>query len=191
MKTEAKIFSALAFFILTLSAEAQLSAEIDRVKIEKLKTPRFGLAEELKRPTKPENWSEIEVEFVLSGTAENEIAPQIAVDFYVVLSDGSVLYRQVVYENLLLREETFASVFISPDGLRALRIGENPGISIIGAGAEISDSTGEILATESSAGDLVSPAKANPKRIAGVLRKKSQTPFASLWWDRYAEEKLD
>lgn len=182
------ILLALAFLPGALSA--QFSARIESLELNEVETPVFEsvLSDTPDRSAKPGVWREALCEFILTGVVENDIAPKVIVDFHVFLSDGRVLEQRVRYENVPLKEKWFAAVYLSPARLKALGIGENPGIKILRTEVVIRDVKARELDGKSTNGVRSLNYPAN--KIVSGLRRKSQTPFAPLWWDRFAEESL-
>ena len=182
MKTNQILFRTAIALALTNFGAAQesLTAEIESIDLNKLKTPQLG---DQKPVPRPQEWLETEIQFVLSGKASNDIAKAVQIEFFVVLSNGVTLHRVVGYENIALNKPTHASVYISPASRRALRIGSNPRVTVTGVAIEIKNPNGDLIGNDSTNG-----LQPTDNRNSSVLRKKSETPFAPLWWDRYAEE---
>ena len=181
-------FLALAF--LPAALHAQFSARVESVELNKVETPAFEnvLSDLPDRSAKLGVWREALCEFVLTGVVENDIVPKVIVDFHVFLSDGRVLEQRVRYENVEIKEKWLAAVYISPARLKALQIDENPGVKILRTEIVIRDTQGRELDGRSTNG--VRSLNYPPSQIVSGLRQKSQTPFAPLWWDRFAEESL-
>jgi len=191
-------------FGLCLMASGQL--EVSQEAKFKVEDPEF---EELQSPEindgnaknfKPKDWLEIEVKFSAevqpSAAPADDYLDQITINWHVVVKgqDRKVykISKSVTHVNIPLNEDLFASVYLSPNTLR--RITGNPKASK----SDLEAIGGEIAWKGKMVGFFSYGEKAGwwRKPLKGVeatskfpLLDKSQTPFAPLWYDRYAEVK--
>jgi len=183
--------------VLAPRADAQsYKVEADKPDFDDLKSPEFGGGKN--KSFKPKEWLEIEASFKVQMSPEppSKTAERVLVKWYVAVEHPDkkgaylLLTKDITYVNVELSEELFTSVYLSPASVKRLtgsdRAGKN---SVYLVGYEILIN-GEKVAQETSkskpgwwnkASDKISRSETVP------LLDKSETPFAHMWWDRYAE----
>lgn len=179
------------------NASAQSSVKGDKPMFEDLQSPQFSGGKQ-KNGFKPKDWLEIEAKLKVSTKPEpkTKSCDKLTVKWYVAVKNlekpGTMMLftKDVEYVNIPLDEELYFSVYLSPSSIFRLTGRSLAGKSSVeGVGYEVLID-GEKVAEETTkwkvgwwaaASDKISKSDVVPLLI------KPQTPFASMWWDRYAE----
>lgn len=192
------ITSSLLGLALSPSATAQAyKVEGTAPEFDDLESPQIN-AGGPDKSFKPKDWLEVEAGFTVQMRPEpnSKIASQVLVKWYVAVENPEkrgtflLLSKDITHVNVPLNEEVFSSIYLSPASLRALTGTDRGGkrtVHLVGYEILIN---GEKVAQESNKGDAGWWNKASDKisRTDSVpLLSKIETPFADLWWDRYAE----
>lgn len=201
-----KSISVAALAVMTALTIGTSFGQAARVIAEKptfddLPSPQFSGAGKDKG-FKPKNWLEIEVKLKVSlaPIPASKTCDRITVKWYLAVKDpdkaGKMLLfsKDVDYVNIPLDEDVFCSVYLSPASLRRITGSDRAGKNAVDyVGYEVMVN-GEKKAEESSKGkagwwntesDKISRSEAVP------LLNKMETPFADMWWDRYAEVSVE
>lgn len=170
--------------------------EVSQPIFDDLPSPEFSGGKQKTFDAK--DWLEIEasVKIDMAPLPPSKTAERIQIKWYVAVQHpekkGSylLLTKDITHVNVPVGEEFFTSVYLSPASVRRLtgsdRAGKN---SVYAVGFEVLIN-GEKVAQESSknkpgwwnaASDKISRSETVP------LLSKSESPFANMWWDRYAE----
>ncbi|MES2982403.1 MAG: Amuc_1102 family pilus-like protein [Verrucomicrobiota bacterium] len=179
------------------SANAQAyKAEPSKPTFEDLPSPSFSGTKQ--KDFKPKDWLEIEASFKLQMAPEppSKTAEKVMVKWYIAVEHPDkpgaylLLTKEITHVNVPLNEDIFSSVYLSPASIKRLTGKDRAAKSIINlVGYEVLVN-GEKVAQETSsskvgwwntASDKISRSETVP------LLNKSETPFANMWWDRYAE----
>jgi hypothetical protein len=179
-----------------LEAQAY-KVEATKPQFDDLQSPQFTTGGKDKG-FKPKDWLEMEAAFTVKMSPEppSKTAERILVKWYIAVQHpdkkGSflLLTKDVTHVNVPLNEEIFSSVYLSPASVKRLtgsdRAGKNA-VELVGYEVLVN---GEKVAMETNknkvgwwntASDKISRSDTVP------LLNKMETPFAHLWWDRYAE----
>lgn len=171
-------------------AQVQISAvEVDDVEVTMLKTPKFDVnTGKIKETPRRREWLELEVEFSVEGKSPTDYVDNLLFKYYIVLDDEkkTMVIADVTHVNVPLGEKIYSSVYISPSSLDKL-LGKEKGKEGSVEGYAV-----EILHLGQSFGGRAKPSspgrwwQARPA-TSGLLVSKEKTPFAPLWWDRFAE----
>jgi hypothetical protein len=147
---------------------------------------------------KAKEWLEIEASIKVQMAPEppSKTADRILVKWYVAVENPDkkgtylLLTKDITHVNVPLGEEVFSSVYLSPASVRRLSGYDRAGKSLVYlVGYEVLVN-GEKVAQETSKGkegwwntasDKISRSESVP------LLDKSESAFAHMWWDRYAE----
>lgn len=147
---------------------------------------------------KPKDWLEIETMLKVSLAPEpkSKTCERLTVKWYVAVKNPDkpstmlLLTKDVEHVNVPLDEEIYVSVYLSPASLKRLTGTDKGGKSAVEAvGYEVLVN-GEKVAAETTkfkvgwwnaASDKISRSDSVP------LLNKDETPFSTMWWDRYAE----
>jgi len=171
--------------------------KIDNPSFDDLDSPDIGGSE---KTFKPKDWLEAEVKFKIEASnPKEEFVSSVTVRWFVAVEnrDGKgflLLKKEVNHVNVPVGEDIYASVYLSPNSILRLTGRDRAGKSIL------SHVGGEILVNGTvpvdETGYFTSKDKPGWWTKAGLtafdkveLLNKSETPFESLWWDRYAEIK--
>lgn len=199
-----RIFSIaiVAIFLYPHAVEAQApavraQAQAGSPTFEDLQSPQIQTQTRDKRFT-PRDWLEIEAAITLKvlPAPPSGMVDRLTVKWYIAVQNPDkrgeflLLTREVNHVNVPLDEEIFSSVYLSPSSVRRIS-GDyrNPKKSVQFVGYEVIFN-GEIVGTAASRGArdnwwTVASDKVSASDMP--LMTKPETPFAALWWDRYAE----
>jgi len=147
---------------------------------------------------KPKEWLEIEakIKVDMSPLPRSKTADRSLVKWYVAVENPDkqgtylLLTKDITHVNIPLGEDVFSSVYLSPSSVRRLTGGDRAGKSLVYAvGYEVLVNGVKVAAETSnlkvdwwnSASDKISRSETVP------LLDKSESAFAHMWWDRYAE----
>jgi len=197
MKKLVTIFSALGLFAAGAQAQnLQLgpnSVDVKKVEVEVQKTPQFqaGGVNDKNIPN-PRDWLEVEVEFEVDTRApDNAVVGELLFRYYIGFKDqsgnGRTITGDVKHKNVMIGEETYSAVYVSPDTLGEIT-GEYRNFQssdVAAVGVEIFYN-GVLVGGYSS----LSGTKAKFWEATGTgpgILSKHETPFALLWIDRYAD----
>ncbi len=161
-----------------------------------LLSPEFSSGKQ--KGFKPKSWLEIETKLKIAMRPEpaTKTCDKVTVKWYVAVKNaekpGTLLLftKDIEYVNVPLEEDIWFSVYLSPSSIKRLTGFDRAAKSAVeGVGYEVFIG-GEKLAEEttnwkvgwwSAASEKISRSEVVPLLI------KPQTPFAAMWWDRYAE----
>lgn len=195
------IFSVVAISAFSVSFQSSANAQAYKAEPSKptfddLSSPDFNVGKTKK--FSPKDWLEIEASFKLQMAPEppSKTAERVMVKWYVSVEHPDkkgaylLLTKDITHVNVPLNEEIFSSVYLSPASIKRVTGKERAGKSVVYlVGYEVLIN-GEKVAEESNKGkpgwwntasDKISRSDTVP------LLNKMETPFASMWWDRYAE----
>jgi hypothetical protein len=183
------------------SASGQVAkAVIEKPSFEDLPSPEFAGVKN--KSFKPKDWLEIETKLNLSLSPEPEskTCDKITVKWYIAVKNAEksgtflLLTKDIDYVNVPLSEDIYCSVYLSPSSIKRLTGLDRAGKSAVEyVGYEVLIN-GEKVAQETSKGkpgwwnaasDKISRSDKVP------LLNKAETPFAPMWWDRYAEVSME
>jgi len=179
----------------TVSAQA-FKVEATKPEFDDLPSPQFSGGKQ--KSFKPKDWLEIEASFTVQMKPEppSKTAERVLVKWYVAVEHPDkrgaylLLTKDVTHVNVPLDEEIFSSVYLSPASIKRLTGSDRGGkgaVYLVGYEVLVN---GEKVAQETNkkdagwwntASQLISRSDTVP------LLNKMETPFASMWWDRYAE----
>ncbi len=178
-------FLILGFALISLPCRAQVrpgAREFQITKITKnlIATPDFGIGQY--RGASNDRWLEVEVEF----NAAPEWTEELSLKYYI-LFNGRLLTGEVTHVNISggLNRSVMYVVPVAVARFAGNRpvlpnAFQNIGVQIIQGGA-VKDESSLVRATGQWFAAL-SP-------VSGFVLNKNETPFAPLYWDRYAQIK--
>jgi hypothetical protein len=200
-KIRLNLFTAItcaAIGVLSHSAANAQSYKVEPGKpvFDDLQSPEFSGGKQ--KGFKPKDWLEIEasIKVQMAPAPPSQTAERILVKWYVAVEHPEkkgaylLLTKDITHVNVPLNEETFTSVYLSPSSVKRLTGSDRGGkkaVFLVGYEVLVN---GEKVAEESNkekpgwwnkASDKISRSDTVP------LLDKSQTAFANMWWDRYAE----
>ena len=188
--------SAAAFALLAPAAIAQeIKADVSKPVFDDLPSPDVKSGKE--KTFKPKDWLEVEAGLKLAGTPEQKKVGYIntvTVKWYVGLKNpdgkGAIkLVKTINHINVPVDEEVFTSVYISPATIKRLTgkdkankgAVEAVGIEVLVDGVKVGQAAEKAKELWWNAPALSDQSEKFP------LLNKTETPFAMLWYDRYAE----
>jgi hypothetical protein len=198
-KTTLFAATAAMFALFPCAAFGETKVTAGKPKFDDMPSPEFGGAKN--KSFKPKDWLEVETEIQVqvAPAPKTKICDRLTVKWYVAVNNpeksGTYLKftKDVEYVNVPLDEKVWCSVYLSPSSIRRLTGADRAGKAAVKAvGFEILVD-GQVVAGDSSSGgkwwaDPKAAAKFADSTVVPLL-SKAETPFAQMWWDRYAEEK--
>ncbi|HYR22145.1 MAG TPA: Amuc_1102 family pilus-like protein [Chthoniobacterales bacterium] len=179
-------FIFFVFSILALAIQAQVRAPAGRefqiTKIFKnlIPTPDYGIGQY--RPAANERWLEVEVEFISALERTDELTLK-----YYVLFNGRLLTGEVTHTNISAGLNR-SVMYVLPVAL-ARFAGNKPVLPNIFQNVAVQIVQGGAVKDELSLARAPSQWFAALPPISGFVLNKNETPFAPLYWDRYAQIK--
>lgn len=178
-------------------ALAQGKAGIQDIKFDNLPSPQVNVGKD--KNFKPKDWLEVEAEVTIPAqSAEQKKAKflnEVTVKWYVAVKNPEgkgylLLSKELKHINVPVDEPVYTSVYMSPSTIKRMTGQDRAGKSAV-------DLVGlEVLVNGQKVGAATNKGKegwwestsANLSRSEQFpLLTKDETPFAMLWFDRYAE----
>lgn len=191
------IFCALAGVLSHSAANAQVfRVEGDEPAFEDISSPKLG---DSKNGFKPKEWLEIEASIKVDMRPEprSKTADRILVKWYVAVENPDkkgtylLLTKDITHVNIPLGDKVFSSVYLSPSSVRRLTGGDRAGKSMVymvGYEVLVNDvKRAEQSSSKGSPGWWNIPSNKISRSEVVPLLDKSESAFAQMWWDRYAE----
>lgn len=192
--------AALGLLSITAAGAQQFKVEGQKPAFDDLQSPEFSGGKQ--KSFKPKNWVEVEASLKIQMSPEppSKTVDSILVKWYIAVENPDkrgtylLLTKDVTHVNVPLSQEIFSSVYISPGSVTRLTGSDRGGkgaVKFVGYEVLVN---GEKVAAESdgakvgwwnAASDKISRSEKVP------LLNKSETPFANMWWDRYAEIQVE
>ncbi len=192
------VIAASAIFagLLMGNASAENKVKGDKPMFDDLESPQFSGGKQ--KGFKPKSWLEIEAKLKVDMKPEpkSKTCDKLTVKWFIAVKNtektGTMLLftKDVEYVNVPLGEDVWFSVYLSPSSIKRLTGFDRAAKSAVeGVGYEVYIN-GEKVAEETTnwkvgwwnaASEKISRSDVVPLLI------KPQTPFAAMWWDRYAE----
>ena len=161
-----------------------------------LPSPEFSGGKQ--KSFKPKDWLEIETKLKISLSPEpnSKTCEKLTVKWYVAVKNPEksgtflLLTKEIEHVNAPLDEDVYCSVYVSPASIKRLTGSDKGGkgaVEYVGYEVLIN---GEKVASDTNKGKVGWWTAASDKiaRSETVpLLTKSETPFSTMWWDRYAE----
>lgn len=198
------LLSALTCVALCSFANSNLNAQAYKIEasepdFDDLLSPEFDTGE--RKKFKPKEWLEIEASFKVKMAPEppSQTAERILIKWFVAVKhpekSGALLLltKDITHVNIPLNEEIFSSVYISPASIKRLtgkdRAGkgavEYVGYEILVNGEKVAQETNKKVQGKTDWWNIASSTISRSDTVP--LLNKMETPFANMWWDRYAE----
>jgi hypothetical protein len=185
------------------SAHGQAAKVVgEKPAFDDLPSPEFSGGKQ--KSFKPKDWLEVEAKLKISLSPEpkSKTCEKLTVKWYIAVKNPEktgtflLLTKDVEHVNAPLDEDIFCSVYISPASIKRLTGSDKGGKNAVEyVGYEVLIN-GERVAAETNKGSAGGPGKqawwnASSDKISRSdtvpLLSKYETPFATMWWDRYAE----
>ncbi|WP_193210454.1 Amuc_1102 family pilus-like protein [Luteolibacter marinus] len=188
--------SASALTFLAAPVHAQGKAEVGKLVFDDIPSPEFGGVKN--KSFKPKDWLEVEAGIKIPATNADQkrigFINQVTVKWYVAMDNpdgrGFVkLSKTINHINVPIDEEVFTSVYLSPSTLKRLTGKDKAGKSSVKAvGVEVLvDGVKVGQGSEKQKDGWWNSASLSDQSDKFPLLSKIETPFAVMWWDRYAE----
>lgn len=178
-------------------AEAQkYDVEAGKPEFEDLLSPDNGNS---KKGFKPKDWLEIEagIKVKMNPAPPSKTADKITVKWYVAVVNPDkqgtylLLTKEITHVNVPLDEEVFSSVYLSPASVRRITGTDRAGKSsvyLVGYEVLINGEKRISASSDKSKQEWWNTTSDKISRTEVVpLLDKSESAFANMWWDRYAE----
>lgn len=186
-----------ALISLSESAYAQrVQVEASKPEFDDLMSPDFAGGE--RKAFKPKNWLEMEAKLkvVMDPEPPSKACERLTVRWFVAVQNPDrpktflLLTKDVEHVNVPLAEDVYVSIYLSPSSVKRLTGSDRVGKGVVEVvGYEVLVNGKEVAAetTKNKAGwwNAASPNISRSETVP--LLTKPQTPFSSMWWDRYAE----
>lgn len=195
------LLSAVTVATLCVSFQSVANAQAYKVDPEKpafddLPSPDFNTSKP--KDFKAKDWLEIEAAFKVEMRPEppSKTAERVMVKWYIAVEHPEkkgaylLLTKDITHVNVPLNEKIYSSVYLSPASIKRLTGSDRAGKGVVNlVGYEIlingekvaSETSGSKVGWWNTASDKISRSDSVP------LLNKAETPFANMWWDRYAE----
>jgi hypothetical protein len=169
-----------------ISESAPDAFRITKITKNLITAPQFNYAGAERYATdQRDRWLEVETEF----TAAPQFTDELIFKYYV-LFNGRLLTGEVTHTNILGGRERRSVMYVPPNTLayfsdnRQITIAtcQNVAVQVVQRGA---------VKDEASLQRTAPQWFAAIQQIPGFLLNKNQTPFASLFWDRYEQIKTE
>lgn len=188
---------------LTLFAGSNALAQASKVESDKptfddMPSPEFPGNKQ--KPFKPKDWLEVETRFKVQMKPEpkSKTVEQLQVKWYVAVKNPEksgyffLLSKTVTHINVPLNEDVYSSIYLSPASVTRLTGSPRGGKKAVEfVGYEILVN-GEVKSSGTNKGEVGWWKSTSEKLSASdsvPLLSKNETPFAVMWWDRYADVK--
>lgn len=186
--------ASLGFLPLNALAQGAAKADIETPTFDDLPSPQINSGSK-EKSFRPKDWLEVEakLKLQLKPTPHSKSIDQITVKWYVAVQnpDGKgffLITKDINHINVPLEEDVYVSAYLSPSTIRRLtgqdkagkRSVDRVGIEVMYNGVKIAEAS-----TKDKPGWWNAPSLARTDKFP--LLSKNETPFAALWWDRYAE----
>jgi hypothetical protein len=188
--------TAAAISFLAAPAHAQGKADVGNLIFDDIPSPEIQGGKN--KAFKPKDWLEVEAGIKIPATNADQkkagFINQVTVKWYVAVKnpDGRgviKLSKTINHINVPVDEEVFSSVYMSPSAIKRLtgkdKAGKSAveavGIEVLVDGVKVGEAAVKQKEGWWNAGSLSDQSDKFP------LLNKDETPFAMMWWDRYAE----
>ncbi|MFV1993827.1 MAG: Amuc_1102 family pilus-like protein [Verrucomicrobiales bacterium] len=169
-------------------AQAKVKVDIKRIEVDVLPTPQYA-HDGKDKSYDVRNWVEIEVEFEAEGRTENDFVDDLKFTYYVMMNDKETMFvEDLIHMNVKLGEKTYSVVYLSPTTTEKLLGREASSAGVVAGVAIEVRLQGALIGGDATISSKTKWWNEKPQ-TRGILRKKSETPFAPLWWDRFADVK--
>jgi hypothetical protein len=188
--------AAAGLSLLATPLHAQGKADVGSLAFDDLPSPDVQVGKN--KSFKPKDWLEVEVGIKIPATNSEQkkagFIDQVTVKWHVAFKNpegkGFIkLSKTINHINVPIEEEIFSSVYMSPSMLKRVtgkdKAGkgdlEAVGVEVLVNGEKVGQAAEKKPDKWWEAGSLSDQSDKFP------LLNKNETPFAMLWWDRYAE----
>lgn len=194
-------FSAIIAGLSIGSAFGQTAKVIaEKPSFDDLPSPEFSGGKQ--KSFKPKDWLEIEAKLKVSLTPAppSKTCEKMTVKWYIAVKNPEksnsflLLTKDIEYVNISLDEDVYVSIYLSPSSVKRLTGSDKGGkMAVEYVGYEVLVN-GEKKAEETNklkVGWWNAPSDKISRSDTIQLLTKSETPFSNMWWDRFAEVKVE
>lgn len=169
----------------------------EKSEFDNLPSPQFAGVKN--KSFKPLDWLEIEakIQVEMKPEPKSKTCDKITVKWYVAVKNPEktgtylLLTKDIEHVNVPLTEEVYLSVYLSPASLRRITGTTNGGKNAVEkVGYEVLINGQKLHPKEGDPGYpgwWTVPSEKVSRSEAVPLLNKNETPFRSMWWDRYPE----
>jgi len=146
---------------------------------------------------KPKDWLEIEVKFKvqkLKTPPKDEYLDSVTVKWWVVVKsqdrEAYLMTKEITHVNIPIDEEVVASIYLSPNTLRRITgksTVSKTDLEAIGGELHYGDEWVGYFTHGEARGWWLKDLESVQRTGKFPLLDKNETPFKTLWYDRYAE----
>jgi hypothetical protein len=191
--------SAAAVFLAPCAVFGEAKVEAEKPRFDNLPSPEFSGSKN--KSFKPKDWLEVEtkIKVALAPEPKSKTCDRLTVKWYVAVENtekaGTMLKltKEVEHVNVPLDEEIYCSIYLSPASIKRLTGTDKAGkqaVKFVGFEVIVD---GKVVVSETDKGKpkwWTMPSDKIADSTTVPLLSKPETPFAQMWWDRYAEVKL-
>jgi hypothetical protein len=184
MKTTPALFILMVLTSLTHAQTRTTDFQITKISKNLISTPQFTYSGAEQYQTDQRNrWLEVEVEF----TAAPEWTDELTFKYYI-LYNGKLLTGEVTHTNISAGRGNRSVMYVSPRTLA--RFADNRPVT-----ANMFQNIAVQIVQQGAVKDELSLTRAPAQwfttvpQVSGFVLNKNETPFASLYWDRYEQIK--
>ena len=190
----------ISLFASSYAYAQAVKVESDKPTFDDLPSPEFPGNKQ--KPFKPKDWLEVETRFKVQMKPEPKsmTAEQLQVKWYVAVKNPEksgyffLLSKTITHINVPLNEDVYSSIYLSPASITRLTGSPRGGKKAVEfVGFEILVN-GEVKASGTNKGNVDWWKSTSEKLSASdsvPLLSKNETPFAVMWWYRYADVKQE
>jgi hypothetical protein len=192
------IFTALTVDTASGQAATAARAKGEAPSFDDILSPEIGGGGGARKNWRPRAWLEVEAKINVDvrPVPPSKTLDRMTVKWYVAVGNPDkagtflLLTKDVEHVSIPIGEDIYSSVYLSPASLRRLTgsdRGSRGAVEMVGYEVIVN---GEKVAEQTSKGQVGWWAAASDRisRSDSVpLLNKLETPFAHMWWDRYAE----
>lgn len=174
----------------------QAKVVAEKSTFDDLPSPEFSGGKQ--KSFKPKDWLEIETKLKISLSPEppSKTCEKLTVKWYIAVKNPEksgtmlLLTKDIEHVNAPLDEDVYCSVYLSPASIKRLTGSDKGGKNAVEAvgyevlinGVKVAEDTTKFrVGWWNASSDKISRSDTVP------LLNKSETPFSTMWWDRYAE----
>jgi hypothetical protein len=172
--------------------------EAGKPTFDELPSPEFSGGKQ--KNFKPKDWLEIETELqvALRPEPESKTCERLLMKWYVAVKNPEksgtyfLLTKDVEHVNVPLDEKIFTSVYLSPASIKRLTGTDKGGknaVELVGFEVLVNGEKVAVGTNKGKEGWWNAPSNKISRSETVPLLNKAETPFANMWWDRYAEVK--
>lgn len=184
-----------AFSVGSASGQAA-KVEGGKPQFDDLPSPEFNGGKQ--KNFRPKDWLEIEASLKVSLRPEpkSKTCDKITVKWYIAVKNPEkagtflLLTKDIDYVNIPLDEIVFTSIYLSPASMRTITGSDKGGkqaVELVGYEVLVNGVKAVEETNKGKVGWWNTVSTSISRSDSPPLLDKIETPFADMWWDRYAE----